>query len=271
MPEIINKFVRTFSTSPTAIDENERTIKHFITTPRYDRVNDIIDPQKLDITDYNKIVLFNHDRYLPVGKNVDLFYTSDGVIAKTRFTKTTQTGEDCWNLIKDDILNSWSISFQALEVPKLNEKDGYNFGKIGLLEYSIVSVPCNPDAINLALKTVKSFELKEIFEKQIEDINFRNQLKLLSDKIENIFNDTKKLIDKDTMDKNYQDILQKIIEAENNIKNQNDKIDKAMELIAKSDNLLKIYENKKQKDDYTKLLIKKIESKLGKNIFKDLQ
>jgi HK97 family phage prohead protease len=171
------------------LDVNERSVTHYISKKTLDRGGDIVLPDSIDDKNYKKnpIVLFNHNGDLPVGKSLWRKSDGDGVLAKTQFA-TTPLADDVYQLNKEGVLNAWSIGF----IPRkweFNEKDRVTtFTDIELLEYSSVSVPMNQDAVTEALKMVKTIEVKEVLNKQIEETkmiqeiqSFKKELKDLRD------------------------------------------------------------------------------------------
>lgn len=145
-----------------SFNETERTIVSIITTNSVDRYNEIVQPDGIQLTNYQKnpVVLLNHNQNtLPIGKNIWIKKDANGLIAQTQFAKTS-LGEDVMNLYKDGFMNAFSIGFIPLRY-EFDSQDRIVFTQSELLEYSCVSVPANQDALALALKSVKTPELKD--------------------------------------------------------------------------------------------------------------
>ncbi len=151
-------------------DDNERTIIHYISTTTPDVYGDIVHPEGMDSTDFEKnpVVLFAHNSgALTVGKNIRLIKVKNGVIAKTKFADT-EIGRELYRLNAEGYMNSWSIGFMIAE-GGARMKDGYrHIDKWKLLEYSSVALPANPDALNLIVKNIRSDEFRKIFEENIK-------------------------------------------------------------------------------------------------------
>lgn len=151
-------------------DDKERTIIHFISTVTPDVYGDIVHPEGMDSTDFEKnpVVLFAHNSgSLTVGKNLWLKKVKNGVIAKTKFADT-ELGRELYRLNAEGYMNSWSIGFI---IPEGGTKfiDGYrHINKWKLLEYSSVALPANPDALNLIMKNIRTEEIKNIFNENAE-------------------------------------------------------------------------------------------------------
>ena len=177
----LNKKTLDFTTIEKQFDVEERSITSYVSKSNVDRGGDIVLPSGLDDKNYRKnpIVLFNHNYDAPVGKNLWLKKEKDGVLAKTQFAKTL-FADDIFQLVKEGVLSAYSIGF----IPQTWEWDDkeqiMTFKEWELLEYSVVSVPMNPEAVNESLKMVKSDIAKDILTKQIEDNKIKSQLELIT-------------------------------------------------------------------------------------------
>lgn len=125
-----------------------------ITDDISDREQDVVYPDGLDITNFlrNPVVLWGHNAdELPVGKCVNIERQNNGWIATVEFVPSDyphigDKAEAIRRSIKDGFLNAVSIGF----IPKdweFNENGGLNITASELTEFSIVSVPCNPNAL----------------------------------------------------------------------------------------------------------------------------
>lgn len=141
------------------VNLEERSAIHFITTEDEDRMGDIVRADGMDASafDKNPVVLFGHDYgSLPIGKSLWRKPATrngvKGIIAKTQFAPTP-AGEQAFVLWKEGFLNATSIGFlPKADKMTLREKGGYDIGGWDLLEYSIVPVPANPQALRLAVE-----------------------------------------------------------------------------------------------------------------------
>lgn len=228
----LDKKTLDFTTVEKQLNTDERSITSYVSKISVDRGGDIVEPDGLDDKNYRKnpIVLFNHNYDAPVGKNLWLKKEKDGVLAKTQFAKTL-FADDIFQLVKEGVLSAYSIGF----IPKIwewNEDDEtLSFKEWELLEYSIVSVPMNPDAVNESLKMVKSDIAKNILTKQIEEDKIKSQIDLivkehdqLKQRLEEIVTQiTNPVSDISDGDKN------KILELENEINKIKENISKQVE------------------------------------------
>jgi HK97 family phage prohead protease len=103
-------------------------------------------------------VLFSHDYgQPPIGKAVEMEVQRKGLWSVTRFHEKTQMSRDLAKLARDGDMRSWSVGFNPLEDPEMRKDEkgnfaGYIFNKSELLEYSLVAVPANPEAVSKAVK-----------------------------------------------------------------------------------------------------------------------
>lgn len=173
-PEVVFKSARIIEHN---YDDANTTIEGIITSESMDRDKDIVYRDGVDIKRYlnNPIVLWNHDHNTPIGKSEKMRKTKleDGtkiLKAKTKFAKT-QFAQDLYQMVKEGILNAFSIGFIPTEMESRKDDNGHgwNIYKSELLEYSLVSVPANPDAIvtSKLLKSLRDFpkETQEKFTK----------------------------------------------------------------------------------------------------------
>lgn len=205
---------KVFHDLETKIDKNEKSITHIITSNTIDRDGDIVEPSGIRYDNYRKnpIVLFMHNQYMPIGKNLWLKPVKEGdreyVLAKTKISEKSELAQDIFNLYEEKILNAWSIGFipdyNKIDKIELENKMIFVYKEWELLEYSAVSIPANPDAITTAIKIVKSPELRERFEieelkqKLLDIKNFDSEISQIQKEIKEI----KDLIKSD----NYDDI-----------------------------------------------------------------
>lgn len=158
MQNITKQFDASFT-----LDKDSREFISVISTDAIDRVGDVMIPKGLRKKNYsgNPVVLFNHDTNIPIGVCRWIKPEGNKLIAKTYITDKTQFGRDVFGLLQDGIIGAMSISFTPLNVglptsKELKERpELVNATKIirewELLEYSIVTIPCNPECLALAV------------------------------------------------------------------------------------------------------------------------
>ena len=144
--------------------QGSQTYKFIISSEVLDRSNEIVSVAGIDFTNYltNPIVLLNHNSYdsKPVGKCLKLEVVGKTLVATMQFHQHTQDAIETEKLVADGIMSAVSIGFIPLEWA---EKSAVDLGldetypswsnmirvctKSELLEFSIVNIPCNPDAL----------------------------------------------------------------------------------------------------------------------------
>lgn len=155
-----------------SVNVEERSIVHIITDSTIDRSQEIVDPKGVDKRNYEKnpVVLFGHN-YRAVGDQIPIIgraawvkHEGEALIAKTIFSDATQLARDAWALAKEGLMPATSIGFiptgielAALEdVKDLSPSNRADYDpkaqvfihrKWELLEYSLVPIPANPNAV----------------------------------------------------------------------------------------------------------------------------
>lgn len=145
-----------FKTWPTAIKADEpstRRMTFTISTGSVDRDRDTVNPKgwMLDNFRKNPIILFAHDYHaLPVAKAVHISKTDEALIATAEFPPigTYPFADQVHDMLKAGFLNATSVGFRATKDPIFNdERKGLDFSEQELMEFSIVPIPSNPDAL----------------------------------------------------------------------------------------------------------------------------
>lgn len=140
-----------FATEVKANPES-RTIKFLISTDTIDRDGDSIDPKGWELANYMKspVVLWSHDySQPPVAKATSIEQTKNGLAAVAEFpTKGVYPFADTvYELLKGGFLSASSVGFRPLEGAPAEGRKGMNYLKQELLEFSVVPVPANPEAL----------------------------------------------------------------------------------------------------------------------------
>lgn len=158
------------------VDVEDRKISFVISTGSVDTSGDIVNPDGFDFTNFDKNpqVLWSHDReQLPVGKCVSHRQIENGHVATVEFVpaEISPFAEQVFQLVKNGFLNAVSIGFIPTDLDP-NSFGGYDINKLSLFEFSIVTVPCNPEC--LVINTEKKINIQKT--KRIKRINIlRNQ------------------------------------------------------------------------------------------------
>src|SRR4051812_37618363 len=135
-----------------------------------DRMGDIIDPKGwvLDNFKANPMALFNHNSSFPIGRWEDVKVQGGRLIGKLKLAArgTSDRIDEIISLVEQGILRAVSVGFSPIERKPLENGDGIHYVKQELLETSLVSIPANPAAIQLAKSLhVSDATMNEVFGK----------------------------------------------------------------------------------------------------------
>lgn len=141
-----------------AVEDDERVIRGTATTPRPDRMGDVVEP--LGVTFKNPMpLLHQHDSTRPVGTVKFDKPTKDGITFEARLPKIEEPGalkdrvDTAWQEVKAGLVRAVSIGFRALEYSFMDE-GGIRFLASEVLELSLVSVPANGDCTISQIKSI---------------------------------------------------------------------------------------------------------------------
>lgn len=168
----------------------ERVMRFIASTPDVDRDGDVVLAEGWMLEEYarNPVLLWQHDQNLPIGRSIgekiepidDVDGKLSGVKGLVVYTEfaNKQHGDyidGIFNLYNDGYLTGSSVGFKAHEIDDDEERrKEYNVGETGeliakaeLVEYSLVTVPCNPRALVTAMKSLPPELRKSLSEKGI--------------------------------------------------------------------------------------------------------
>lgn len=147
-----------FDTEVKACEGESRTLTFTISSPAVDRMGDTIAIAgwKLDNYRKNPVVLWGHDSTdFPVAKSSKIWIEGDKLKSEAEFIPasnpaTGQHAEGILQLYKGGFLNATSVGFQPLKYAFTDDpkrRFGIDFLEQELLEYSLVTVPANAEAL----------------------------------------------------------------------------------------------------------------------------
>lgn len=141
-------------------DNEDLKISGYASTKSADRVGDVILPEGWDVKNFlnNPILLFNHKYDKPIGKVTEINADENGLYITGIISKHAK---DILGLVKDQVLRTFSVGFLSKDIDYNKDTGGYIIKAAELLEISVVSVPCNQDAV---FSLAKSFENPNDFE-----------------------------------------------------------------------------------------------------------
>ena len=134
---------------------NDRTFTFTISSATVDRMGDTIAVEgwKLDNFKRNPVVLWGHDgSMLPVGRATSVWIQGGKLKAKAELApaNVSQYAERVRGMIAAGFLTATSVGFAPLKYAFSEDpsrKYGIDFLSQELLEFSIVTIPANPDAL----------------------------------------------------------------------------------------------------------------------------
>lgn len=149
-------------------DDQSLTIKGYASTINKDRVGDVILKDawsKGGLNNYlkNPVILAFHDHKRPIGKMID--YTVDEVGLKIT-AKISKAAGDITDLIKDGVLQAFSVGVRVKEADYDNGTDTFLIKDVELHEVSVVSIPANQDSL---------FSIAKCFETETEFAEFKQK------------------------------------------------------------------------------------------------
>ena len=164
------------------ISDNDMIIEIIGSTEDADRIGDrmFMSGVKLDNYKKNPVILANHEqgcneKPTVIGKAIDVKVKNNQLVFTVQFAETSNA-KDWYHLYANGFMNASSIGFNEIK-KKPNKFGGYDYLEWELLELSLVSIPCNPNAIRHALEqgaiTKSMYNIinkEEIMKKELEDI-----------------------------------------------------------------------------------------------------
>jgi len=152
-------------------DSKEDEVTATISTTEADRDGDVVLPSGLDAKAYksNPVVLLQHDINRPIGKATKLRTTSSEILASMKFATRPVTlpssvewiPDTIKSLMQEGILSAFSIGFRvpqggyrdatAKDINKFGSSTRRVITKWELVEFSVVSVPSNANALAIAV------------------------------------------------------------------------------------------------------------------------
>lgn len=142
----------------TSADVDPGTLEYVMSDGSIDRMGDIIDPDGWQLTRFQKnpIALFGHSGGFPVGKWNDIRVEGGKLRGRLEFARpgTSPRIDEIRSLAEQGILRAVSVGFQPIpgqvEPLENSKRGGVRYKQAELVECSVVSVPANPNALQIA-------------------------------------------------------------------------------------------------------------------------
>lgn len=146
-----------FDVRKASDDKESRVLEFTISTSSVDRDFDSINAKGWDLKAYRKnpVVLWAHDSYNPpIARAPKLWIEEDKLNSQAEFMpfEMYPFSDMVFNMLNGGFLRTASVGFRPLKVTPAEEEErrqryGVDFDKQELLEWSVVPVPANPEAL----------------------------------------------------------------------------------------------------------------------------
>lgn len=138
---------------------SEGEVEFVISTNDWDAHGERINVEGINVKDFNKnpVVLWGHDSFnLPIAKATKVWKEGGKLMARAKFYLKDDFPRKIYGYIVDGYLNAVSIGGMVEEWGD----DGRTINKLTMKEFSVVSIPANPNALVAA----KSFDNSQVTE-----------------------------------------------------------------------------------------------------------
>ena len=133
-------------------EAGEDRVQFVISTGSVDRDNDTVNPAGWRLENYRRspVVLFAHDyRALPVARASEIGVVGGQLCAVAEFVPAAiyPFAKQVLDMLRAGFLNAVSVGFRPLKYVQNAQRGGFDFIEQELLEFSVVPVPANPEAL----------------------------------------------------------------------------------------------------------------------------
>lgn len=163
--------------------DGKRLIRGYASTAALDRQNEVITIEALrQAADHlleNHTVFYEHEHQkFPVGKVIETGIDDKGLKV---IVEISQTADQLWTLIEEDILDSFSIGGRVTASEEKVGKDGKPYNEvtgIELFEVSVVGLPANPEAKFALVNKSFNMAITDEIKKREEDREMEEKKKI---------------------------------------------------------------------------------------------
>ena len=153
--------MREFKTLPfeAKVNADKRTIEGYASTfGNKDYVGDIVDPGAFTKTIRERAdrIKFLWQHSDPLGKPLRMEEDSKGLYVEAYISNTT-LGNDALELVKDGVIDRFSIGYDVLNDSYENETKSRHLKELRLWEFSLVTFPANDGAALTGVKSLEEF------------------------------------------------------------------------------------------------------------------
>lgn len=144
-----------FYVADQIVSEGDRRLSFTVSTGVVDRDKDIVKAEGFMFEDYRKnpVVLFGHDASKPPVAQAETINARDGRVKSRALFATREQydfADTIFQLCTGKFLRAVSPGFTPVDFTVDKARGGVNFEKQALLEWSIVPIPSNPEALQEA-------------------------------------------------------------------------------------------------------------------------
>ena len=138
-----------------AADDGTRTVRFILSDSSVDRMGDSISAAGWELGDYrrNPVVLWAHDSNAPpIGRMKSIFVANEKLMGDVQFAPASAYpfADTIYNLVTEGFIKAGSVGFIPVEWKFADDKSrpmGIDFRRQELLEFSVVPVPANANAL----------------------------------------------------------------------------------------------------------------------------
>jgi HK97 family phage prohead protease len=219
---------RSYSTKVTRASDDSGNVTFAINTSAVDSYGTVIEPSGVDLTRFktNPVVLFNHNHDQPIGIATNVFERGGKLYAEVKFDEEDSFAANIARKVRDGFIRGASIGFQYNELPVDKEVEGLDravphFESTELMEFSVVSVPSNQEALALArskeeneIKTLVKAQLAEISALRTELAEVKEELRTFAESQETVEAAIEEEAEQEVISRSAEEIAAEVAEAE---------------------------------------------------------
>lgn len=170
------------------VDRENYRIRFILSTPSMDRHGEVIDQKGWDLSNYlnNPVVLWAHDQSIPaVGKMVEIGMVGENLEGVVQFAyKESPFAAELFELYAGEYMSAGSVGFINNKWMYDETNDILTLLENELLEYSLVNVPANAQALSRAASELRAKGIDENIVKGIEEMaKAENRFKDLGEEV----------------------------------------------------------------------------------------
>jgi HK97 family phage prohead protease len=165
-----------FAAVVKALNEETRRVRLVITTETVDRDGDVVvsSGALLDSYRQNPIVLYSHMPVFPVGNCTELLVKDRSIEAEVEFFSADESplADRLYRLYSRGKMRGVSVGFIPREVstdPILDGQKGRTYLQWELLEFSLVAIPSNREALSVPRREAMATALKSLMPEDVKD------------------------------------------------------------------------------------------------------